>query len=143
VLPLLAPAAAYFLAVMAAGFIFGAVREFVLVPSFSRAPGELLEAPLMLAAIWASARLTVRSFAVPPGLTRRLTMGALSLVLVLAAEMLLSPFVRGSVQAWFDSFTPSTLAIAILLWLAHLMMPVLVQRDGVALRPLERPPKAA
>jgi hypothetical protein len=86
----------------------------------------------MLAAIWASAVLTVRWFMVPPDLPTRLRMGALSLVLVLAAELLLSPFVRGSVQAWFDSFTPVTLAIAILLWLAHLIMPLLIEPEEAA-----------
>jgi hypothetical protein len=128
---LLAPIV-YFLALMTAGFVFGAVREFLLVPVFGRPTGELLEAPLMLAAIWASAVLTVRWFMVPPDLPTRLRMGALSLVLVLAAELLLSPFVRGSVQAWFDSFTPVTLAIAILLWLAHLIMPLLIEPEEAA-----------
>ena len=36
-----------------------------------------------------------------------LAVGVLSLALVLLAELALSPFVRGSVQAWFDSFTPA------------------------------------
>jgi hypothetical protein len=40
--------------------------------------------------------------------------------------------VRGSVQAWFDSFTPVTLAIAILLWLAHLIMPLLIEPEEAA-----------
>ena len=55
-------------------------------------------------------------------------MGVLSLALVLLAEFALSPFVRGSVQAWFDSFTPLTLGLSIVLWTAHALTPLIVRR---------------
>ena len=56
--------AAYFLSVFAAGFLL-AIRQFVLVPRIGEVAGVLLEAPLMLAAIWWAARWTIGRFAVP------------------------------------------------------------------------------
>jgi hypothetical protein len=113
----------YFVLVMISGFVFGAVREFILIPAFGRETGELLEWPLMLVAIATTAWLVTGWLRVPADLGRRLTMGVVSLSMVLAAELGLSPFVRGSVQAWFDSFTPLTLSVALLLWAAHAAMP--------------------
>jgi hypothetical protein len=126
----LVAAVVYFLLVMVAGFVFAAVRELLLVPSFGRAVGEPLETPLMLAAIATSAWLSVQWFHVPPKFSSRLMMGGSSLALVLAAEFALSPFVRGSVQAWFDSFTPLTFALTLALWLAHAAMPALIRVTG-------------
>jgi hypothetical protein len=121
-------AVVYFLSVMVAGFALGMVREFIFVPAVGRGMGEPLEAPFMLTAIAMSAWIATGWCKVPPGVRYRLAMGVLSLALVLAAELGLSPFVRGSVKAWFDSFTPLTLALALVLWAAHAAMPALVRR---------------
>src|SRR5215212_4794693 len=121
-------AATYFVLVMIAGFTLGTLRELVLVPRFGRAVGEPLEAPLMFVALLASAWLAVRWGRVPPDLGARITVGSLALALVLLAELALSPVVRGSVQAWFESFTPVTLALSIALWAAQALMPLLVRR---------------
>jgi len=114
--------------VIIAGVAFGTFRELVLIPTLGRAFGEPLEAPLMLAAIVASAWLAVRWGRVPPDLGARITVGSLALALVLVVELALSPVVRGSVQAWFESFTPFTLALSIALWAAQALMPLLVRR---------------
>ena len=121
-------AALYVVLVMIAGFAFGAVRELVLVPKLGRAMGEPLETPLMFAAIVASASLSMRWCRVPPDLAARIIVGSLALALVLLAELALSPFVRSSVAAWFESFTPFTLALNIALWAAQALMPLLVRR---------------
>ncbi len=120
-------AVVYFLSVMVAGFALGMVREFIFVPAVGRGMGEPLEAPFMLAAIAISAWIATGWCQVPTGARHRLAMGVLSLALVLAAELGLSPFVRGCVKAWFDSFTPLTLALALVLWAAHAAMPALVR----------------
>jgi hypothetical protein len=118
----------YFVLVMMAGFAFGTLREIVLVPALGRALGEPLEAPLMFAAIVASAWLTMGWCRVPPDVGARIAVGSLALALVLLAELALSPFVRGSVQAWFESFTPFTLTLSIALWATQALMPLLVRR---------------
>jgi len=114
----------YFLLVMVAGFALGTVRELVLIPRFGRAIGEPLEAPLMFAAIVASAWLTMGWCRVPPDLGARIAVGSLALALVLLAELGLSPFVRGSVQAWLESFTPFTLGLSAALWAAQALLPL-------------------
>jgi hypothetical protein len=118
----------YFFLVMIAGFVLGTVRELLFVPAFGRVVGEPLETPFMLMAIAVSAWAATGWCRVPSDVRHRLEMGVLSLILVLVAELGLSPFVRGSVEAWFDSFTPLMLALALVLWATHAVMPVLVRR---------------
>ncbi len=95
---------------------------------FGRAVAEPLEAPFLLVAILLSAWVTLRWFPLEPHMGVRRAVGGISLVMVLLTELALSPFVRGSVQAWFDSFTTLTLALSILLWIAHVGAPALVRR---------------
>jgi hypothetical protein len=121
-------AAVYFLLVMVAGFAFGTLRELLLIPTLGRAIGEALEAPLMFAAIVASAWLATYWCRVPPDTGARVAVGCFALALVLLTELALSPFVRGSVQAWFESFTAITLVVSVGLWAAQAVMPVLVRR---------------
>src|SRR5215212_5117120 len=121
-------AALYFVLVMIAGFALGTLRELVLVPALGRALGEPLEAPLMFAAIVASAWLATAWCRVPADLGARIAIGSLALALVLIAERALSPLVRGSAEAWFDSFTPFTLALSVALWAAQALVPLLVRR---------------
>jgi len=72
-------AVVYFLLVMVAGFAFGTLRELVLVPTFGRAIGEPLRAPLMFAAIVASAWLATGWCRVPPDTGARVAVGSLAL----------------------------------------------------------------
>ena len=125
---IVAAATTYFVLVMGAGFLLGTVRELLLVPKFGRTVAEPLEAPFMLVAILLSAWVTLRWFPLEPIVGVRFAMGGISLVMVLLTELALSPFVRGSVQAWFDSFTTLTLGLSIVLWIAHVVAPVLVRR---------------
>jgi hypothetical protein len=112
-------AVVYFLLVMVAGFAFGTLRELVLVPTFGRAIGEPLRAPLMFAAIVASAWLATGWCRVPPDTGARVVVGSLALALVLLSELGLSRFMGGSVQAWFESFTAITLVVSVALWAAQ------------------------
>ena len=104
------------------------LREFVFVPALGRPIGEVLEAPFMLGAIIASAQFAILRCKVSPEIQARLLMGVASLALVLVTELILSPLVRGSVQAWLDSFGPVTLVLSTALWAAHALMPVIVAR---------------
>ena len=62
----------------------------------------------MFAAVVASAWLATGWCRVPPDIGARVTMGSVALALVLLAELAMSPFVRGNVERWFESFTPFT-----------------------------------
>lgn len=85
----------YFALVFAAGFLLGPVRLLWLVPRFGTRAAELMEAPLMLAVILASARWVSRVLAVPFGRASRLAMGGLALGLMIAAEFTLVRWLRG------------------------------------------------
>jgi hypothetical protein len=80
----------------------------------------------MFAAIGASAWLAIGWCRVPPDLGARVAVGSLALALV--PNFALSPFVRGSVQAWFESFTAITLMVSVALRAAQAVMPLLVRR---------------
>jgi len=84
----------YFAAVFALGFVLGVVRTLALEPVLGRLRAVALELPLMLAwAWWVSRRLLQRH----PGLSsgRAVTMGAVALACLLAAEAGLSMVLGG------------------------------------------------
>jgi hypothetical protein len=91
----LAPAAAYFGLVFAAGFLLGALRVPFLVPRIGVRLAELLEIPVMLVAITWSARFVVRRFALPAAPSIRLRVGGLALAFLVAAELLLAYALQG------------------------------------------------
>lgn len=112
----------HFLFAMAGGFLFGATREFALIPLLGSEAGQLAEVPFMALAIWLSARIAVASARVPAGWQPRLAMGALSLPLVIA----LAPARRGCIEAGLASFSPATGAALLLLFAWHVVSPARV-----------------
>ncbi len=80
----------YFFWVFGAGFVLGVVRTLLVVPVIGAPTAELLETPLMLAAIWLAANWLVRRLA--PGAA--LAAGLLALGLTLAAETAVGVFLR-------------------------------------------------
>lgn len=72
----------YFLLVFGAGFVLGVVRTLFVVPLIGAPMAELLETPLMLAAIWFAANWLVGRLAPRAALPA----GLLALGLTLAAE---------------------------------------------------------
>jgi hypothetical protein len=91
----LKPALVYVGLVFAAGFALGVVRTLAVVPRVGDRAAELLEIPLMLAAIVLAARWTTRRVARGLGPAARLAVGLIALALMLAAEMAVGVLVRG------------------------------------------------
>ena len=117
----------YFALVYAAGFVLGPLRELVVVPSTGRPLAVLVEAPLMVAAMILAARWSVRRFAVGPELRSRLVMGLVGLVLLLAAEAVMSSVVRGwAFGQWLGHFATTEGLISLGLFLLFAAMPMLV-----------------
>ena len=77
----------------------------MVIAALGRVIGEVLEMLFMLAAIAASAWITVWWWRAPPERGARLGVGLCPL--------------RGSVQAWVDSFTSLTFALSVVLGLAR------------------------
>jgi len=89
----------YFACVFGTGFVLGSVRVPLLVPRLGVRVAELIEMPLMFAAIVFAARWTLRRFAPPPTPAARLAVGSLALAMVLAAEF--------AFAFWLSGLTPT------------------------------------
>ncbi|MDE3155325.1 MAG: hypothetical protein KGN76_09485 [Acidobacteriota bacterium] len=93
-----------FIAVFAAGFVLGTIRVLWVIPHLGERTAELVEVPIMLVVIVASARGTDRRFLGTARAGERLLVGVAALVLLLAAEIALAMILRGASvwQALFD-----------------------------------------
>ena len=85
----------YFLLVFGAGFVLGTGRVLFLVPLLGERTAELLEMPLMLGVIVFAARWIVRHRLAAPRLSTTLSVGFLSLGIILFAELGVGMWLRG------------------------------------------------
>ena len=92
-MPTFKAALLYFLMVFGAGFLLGPIRIFLLVPKVGIRAAELIEMPIMLAAMFYAARQTNAKFLLPP--TSRLAIGLIALTLMLTAELTVATTLRG------------------------------------------------
>lgn len=121
-------ALAYFAVVFGVGFLLGAVRVPVVVPLVGDRAAELIEAPLLLAAIVLAARWVGRRFGRPDAPGRMLGTGLVAAGLVLAADLAVGVGLRGLTPAQvFTGRDPVAGAVyyslvaafAVLPWLFH------------------------
>ena len=83
----------------------------------------------MLAVTFLAARWTVRRLAVPPDWKRRLGMGALALLLLLALEFTLVLGLRGlSLREYFATLDPVSGTVYYVLLAIFAIMPLFVER---------------
>jgi hypothetical protein len=92
---ILQAAVLYFLLVFGAGFALGTGRVLFLVPLVGERTAELLEMPLMLGVIVFAARWIVRYRLATPRLSTTLSVGFLSLGIMLFAELGMGMWLRG------------------------------------------------
>ncbi len=122
------PALSYFALTYAAGFVFGSMREALLVPHIGPLWATVAEVPLMLIAVVAAAVVTLRVFAMPSDRALRLRMGLLAFAILLVAEIALSAALRGwSPAQWFAHFifTPEG-HLSLVMFLLFAFMPMLL-----------------
>ncbi|MEO7326721.1 MAG: hypothetical protein ABIW82_18015 [Dokdonella sp.] len=86
---------AYFGIVFGAGFLLGAVRVPFLVPRLGERIAELMEMPVMFAVIFFAAKFILRRFGTRLKGNMWLAVGALALLLLLAAELILVVALQG------------------------------------------------
>lgn len=84
----------YFGLVFGAGFLLGVVRVLLLEPRFGTRVSELLEMPVMLLVIWVAAGWLTRRFN-HLSTVEWLSIGALAVLEVLAADVAVGVFLRG------------------------------------------------
>ena len=122
--------ALYFALVFAAGFALGPIRLLWLVPRVGVRSAELMEAPVMLAAIVAAARWSIRRLALPFILSIRLGMGFVALGLLLTAEFTLVFRLRGlSVSEYLAGRDPVSGTVYYLMLGIFAVMPLLIARS--------------
>jgi hypothetical protein len=116
----------YFALVFAAGFALGPVRILWVVPRFGARMAELIETPIMLVVIIASARWIVRRLGVPSTTSSRLGMGCVALGLLLVAEFTLVLSLQGmSVSEYFASRDPVSGTVYYVTLMVFAAMPLL------------------
>jgi hypothetical protein len=121
--------AAYFGAVFLAGFLLGTIRILWIVSKMGTTAAELIETPIMLAVTLWAARWTIRRFAIPPGMGRRLSVGVVGAALLIAAEFFFVLRLRGlTIGEYAASRDPVSTAVYVLSLGAFTVMPAIAVR---------------
>jgi hypothetical protein len=120
----------YFALVFAAGFVMGSIRLLWLVPRFGARTAELMEAPIMLAAIVAAARWIAGRPGAPSTRSSRLGMGCLALGLLLTAEFTWVLWLRAlSIAAYLAGRDPVSGTVYYAMLGVFAVMPLLMGRS--------------
>lgn len=118
----------YFVIVYLVGFALGLAREAVIAPLVGRTGAVLVEAPLMLAVVYAAAKAVSGRMAVSPDIGARAVMGAVAFGLLTLAEAVFAKILRGlDLAQWLASFASAEGGISLLLFLLFAAMPMLVR----------------
>lgn len=119
---------AYFTIVFGIGFVLGTLRILVLVPALGERYAELAELPLMLIAIYFSARVLLRKLPIIPNIGY-LYAGILALLLLLAFEFTVVLGLRDmSLQEYISSRDPVSGTAYIFSLLIYMLMPYILAR---------------
>lgn len=119
----------YFALVFLAGFVLGVIRVFLLVPEIGERYAELLEMPLMLLAIYLSAKLIVIRFAILPRDSAYLVVGVLALLLLLMIEFTLVLELREiSLAEYIASRDPVSGTAYVVSLFIYMLMPFLIAK---------------
>lgn len=115
--------AVYFGLVFGVGFLLGIVRVLAVEPSLGERWAELVEAPLMLAAIILSARFVVRRLPAPRR-AEYVVSGGVALVLLVLVEFSVVLGIRGlSLSEYFAERDPVAGSVYVLMLLIFAAMP--------------------
>ena len=119
----------YFALVFLAGFVLGFIRVLLLVPEIGERYAELLEMPLMLLAIYLSAKLIVIRFATLPRDSAYLVVGVLALLLLLVIEFTLVMELREiSLAEYIASRDPISGTTYVVSLFIYMLMPFLIAK---------------
>lgn len=94
----------YFASIFAVGFLLGIVRALLMAPRIGELMAVIVELPVILACAWVIGRWLIARSRVPAEIGSRMVMGSAALVLLLAAEVVLSVlFFDNSLNAYVGS----------------------------------------
>lgn len=106
---------AYAIAVFGVGFALGALRVILVVPRAGPTAAVLLETPLILAASWWLARVSIARFGVRRAVPARLLMGLVAFAVLMLAEATLAAALFGrTIAGYLAGFTtvPGAIGLA-------------------------------
>ena len=119
----------YFALVFAVGFVLGTIRTLWIVPSLGARTAELMEMPIMLAAIVLAARWVSRRLLSAPTLATRLGVGFVALGFLLVTEFTVVLWFRGlTINEYFAGRDPIAGAAYVMMLGVFAVMPLLVTR---------------
>ena len=121
--------ALYFAVMFILGWVTGAVREVLFIPLLGLAIGTVIEAIILIGAMFVSLHGLNWLLGIPSGLSTRVIMGLVALGLLLPAEVLGARIFRG--QSAIAFLFPSDLFYAAVQWgllMLFAAMPLLVRR---------------
>ena len=122
----------YFSLVFAAGFLLGTIRVLFVVPEIGERYAELIEMPIMLFAIYYSARFIVRKVEKGEVVSTYLYVGILSLMILLMFEFTIVLGLQGiSIKQYLASRDPVSGAVYVLSLIVYMLMPLLIARRQV------------
>ena len=124
--------AVYFALVFGVGFMLGVIRVLWLVPRLGERTAELLEAPVMLVAIYFAARFITQRFCASRRL-EYLSSGVVALLLLLIVEFSAVLGLRGmSIGQYFAERDPLAGAVYVAMLIIFAVMPWLVTKRRAA-----------
>lgn len=122
----------YFSLVFGVGFILGTFRVLIVVPLVGDRVAELLEAPLMLAAIYLAARFVTRHFEASSRVEYFYS-GLLALLLLLVVELTLVLALQGlSIREYLAERDPVAGVVYVVMLLIFAAMPWLLGKGRAA-----------
>jgi hypothetical protein len=132
---ILRSAALYFIIVFAVGFLLGPIRVLWLEPRLGPTLAALCEAPFLLLAMAVAARWVTRKTELPRKMWTLAAMGLGALLLQQVADFAVGLGLRGmSPREQFAAFATPAGVIYVVLLLAFVAMPLLINRKVVARR---------
>jgi hypothetical protein len=123
--------AAYFALVFAAGFALGIARVLVLAPRLGALAAVALELPVILAASWIACGWVLRRFSVPTHAGRRLSMGGVAFLLLMAAELTLALASGRTPREYLASFATAEGALGLAGQVLFALFPILRRRSDL------------
>jgi hypothetical protein len=116
----------YSAAICLAGFVLGALRVAWIAPLAGDFVAVALEAPVLLAIAWAACGWTTERLEIPERFVDRLAMGAISLALLLMAEIAVSLLLRehGLVR-YLTSYSRPAILLGLVAQLGFALFPLL------------------
>ena len=115
----------YFIVILAAGFILGAIRVAVFAPALGNTLSVVLQLPFMLAVAWFACRSIVRLCSVPAVTGPRVAMGVIAFAFLMLSQFGLGEILGLSAVAQLQTYRTPAGLLGLVANLAYAAFPAL------------------